>query len=126
MWRIIAIGLCWVWGLGGLTAGAAEEADLRLHTVPNPFKAGYTDARLVYFLPDAGAVTITIFDRDGDLVRTVAENFRRAEGPQKGQDSWDGRDDGGALVAPGLYVIVLEVKIGGDVLRDTFNCVVER
>jgi hypothetical protein len=126
MRRIMVIVVCWAWGLSGLAAGAAEEYDLRLHTRPNPFKAGYTDARLVYYLPDAGDITIIVYDRDGNLVRTVGENLRRPGGSHRGKDSWDGRDDDGELVTPGLYVIVLEVKIAGDVIRDTFNCVVKR
>lgn len=126
MRQIIAIILIIIGGFGGLSARAAEETDLRLHTAPNPFKAGYTDARLIYYLADAGDVNINVYNRDGDLVRTIAENLRRNKGIQKGQDSWDGRDDDGELVPPGLYVIVIEAKIGGDILADTFNCVVKR
>lgn len=66
--------------------------------MPNPFRDGST---LHYELEMAGRVTITVHDVAGRSVKTLARNVWREAGIHVA--TWDGRDDAGRLVAPGVY-----------------------
>jgi hypothetical protein len=75
----------------------------RLHApVPNPFQKATT----VHFeLPQAGNVDMQVFDASGRRVRTlwtgpVAAGMRSV--------TWDGADDAGRRLSPGIYVIRLD------------------
>ncbi len=72
---------------------------------PNPFNP----ATMVRFnLAAAGVVTLRIYDVRGRLVRTlVAGSFPAGEHAV----TWDGRSDGGAPVASGVYL--LDMEAGG-------------
>ena len=76
---------------------------------PNPFSQ---DTTIPFELAKAGEVELTILDLAGRLVRTVVADQRFECGPQS--CSWDGCDDGGRSVAPGVYVACLRV---GDTLQ---------
>ncbi len=64
---------------------------------PNPFSAGTT---IRFSLPTSGTATVRVFDARGSLVRTVARQWYPA-GEQ--HVTWDGRSDGGAAAASGIY-----------------------
>jgi hypothetical protein len=110
-------------------AAAATDYDLGLHTYPNPFLAGYRyDGRdyatVAFEIPSGGTASVYVYDFDGNLIRTLLEGERYS--PGKGEIEWDGRDDKNELVAPGPYVIVLELDILGELYRDTFVAVAHR
>lgn len=92
-----------------LDAQAAVEpadvpAEFRLYaSAPNPFDAG-TDIR--YDLPSAERVKITIYDVTGKVVRTLVDLPLQQAGRHSA--TWDGRDDAGRRVAPGIYFSRLE------------------
>lgn len=65
--------------------------------VPTPF-AGNTQVR--YALPRASGVTVGVYNSAGRLVRTLASGAAEAGYHTA---SWDGRDDAGRRVAPGVY-----------------------
>ena len=70
---------------------------------PNPF-AGLT--HITFGVPAdlpaaAGGVRLDVYDVSGRLVRRLIEGGRRTG---LHTITWDGRDDGGAVVAPGVYV----------------------
>lgn len=111
---------------GGVGVVAAEDDDLRLFAYPNPFVAGYVDVQLAYYLPADAVVSINVYDLDGNHVRTLAERVDRPEGSYRGRDRWDGRDGGGELVRAGPYLVVLDVRMGGEPYRDTFVAIVDR
>jgi subtilisin family serine protease len=71
---------------------------------PNPMRAGGT---VELSLARAGAVRVGVFDTRGRLVRTVFDGALEA-GPQR--LSWDGTQDGGVRVAPGLYFVRAEFE----------------
>jgi hypothetical protein len=80
-------------------------ADMRLSIAgrPNPFSLR---TRLAYTLPSAGPVRLSIYDVGGRLVTTLANGMER-EGPHEAV--WDGLDERGTRVRPGLYFSVLEL-----------------
>ncbi len=107
--------------------GAADDADVfRLHAYPNPFVAGYTSARIVYYLPDTAFITLRVYDGEGRLVRTLAEDAARGEGLHDEKEFWDGRDAAGQLVAAGPYILALEARVAGESRRAVFTVVVSR
>jgi spore coat protein A len=84
---------------------AAEGAPARLALVParpNPFADATT---IVYELPRPAAVRLVVYDVAGRARRTLATG--RAAGGSHAV-VWNGRDDAGRAVAPGLYFVRLE------------------
>ena len=69
---------------------------------PNPFNPGTT---IPFSLPSDGTASLAIYDVSGRMVRTLV-----AEPKTAGEHvaSWNGRDDGGSLVASGVYLVRIE------------------
>ncbi len=114
------------WFVGGASAGDYES--LNLHVYPNPFIAGHIHekgyAKVAFETPAGGTASVYVYDFEGNLVRTLLEGEKRR--PGKHEEEWDGRDDNSKLVAPGPYVIVLEVTIQGELYRDSFIAIADR
>jgi hypothetical protein len=98
----------------GLVIGALGAGDVvdDLQVMPNPFTPngdGINDVAEVGFslfkVYEARSLKLRIFRLDGTRVRTVA--IKALGGRQS--FAWDGRDDTGALVPPGLYLAQIEV-----------------
>lgn len=86
-------------------APAAGPAATRLAApYPNPFRA---DAAVRFDLARAGGVRLEVYDLRGARVRTLAEGRWEA-----GRHSvpWDGRDDGGRPVSPGIYLVRMQAE----------------
>ncbi|MCK4304548.1 MAG: T9SS type A sorting domain-containing protein [Candidatus Eisenbacteria sp.] len=64
---------------------------------PNPFQAGTS---IGFDLPEANHLRLTIFDSTGRLVRVVIDDHQPAG---RHQVSWDGTNEAGQRVAPGIY-----------------------
>ena len=80
---------------------------------PNPFRAG---TRLAWSLAQSGPVELALYDPSGRRVRVLERGVRSA-GP--GGVTWDGRDDNGRQLPPGLYFVRLEAgaaRWGGKVV----------
>ena len=92
--------------LEALTAGyTATEVDLALRLAgPNP---GPGSIVLAYELPHAGRARLELLDARGRHVRTIADGTLPA-GP--GTAAWDGSDDAGRRVAPGVYFALLRFE----------------
>jgi hypothetical protein len=69
---------------------------------PNPF---YSTTRIDFSLPDAGVVTLRVYDVSGRLVRTL---INKKLGSKRYSEEWDGRDASGRKVPSGAYYIRLE------------------
>jgi hypothetical protein len=78
---------------------------------PNP-SASVT--RLRFALPRGGRIRLEIFDVSGARVRLLAGGDHAAG---EHETRWDGRDDQGRRVSPGLYFARLETE--GRILRRT-------
>lgn len=127
--------MCKIRGLNPLVLGAVlvcavnaagAEEDLRLHTYPNPFVAGYAEAKVFYDLPARSTISLYVYDLEGNRLRTLVDQVDRRLGVHNGQETWDGRDDEGEFVPAGAYLLVLDVRLQGERLQDTFLTVVER
>ena len=74
--------------------------------VPNPFgNPGNSRTFIRYTLKDDGYTTLKVYDIQGHLVTTLVEG-PRTTGTYTAL--WDGRNDGGRLVASGVYIYRLE------------------
>jgi len=72
-------------------------------------------AQFAYGLRKSGRVTITVYDLAMDRIRTVIQNEPRpaAQRSEKDKlDSWDGTDDFGLLVPPGVYYYKIQSDQG--------------
>ncbi len=93
---------------GDSLTSAAEEMPQGLDrfrlsaNVPNPFG---TTTTIHFAIPEARAVNLSIFDLEGRLVRAIAGE-QLAAGIHSA--TWDGRDDLGRRVAPGVYFYRLD------------------
>lgn len=122
LFSLLLAGTCCL--VGG---AAAADYDLDLHVYPNPFFAGNTAPRtnVSFSVPTGGTASIYIYDFEGNRVRELFEGIHRYS-PGEHEEEWDGRDDKGTLIAPGPYVVVLELTIQGELYRDTFVAVAHR
>ncbi|HOS65526.1 MAG TPA: FlgD immunoglobulin-like domain containing protein [Candidatus Latescibacteria bacterium] len=79
---------------------------------PNPFNPSTT---IRFSLPEAGPVTLAVYDVNGRLVRNlVGVAASAAQTFLSGQHSvvWDGRDENGREVASGVYLVRLTAPEG--------------
>jgi subtilisin family serine protease len=71
---------------------------------PNPFNPS---TRIVYSLPNAGPVTLRIYNVLGQEIRTLVDETQ-ARGPHT--SVWDGTNRTGVRVATGVYIYRLELS----------------
>jgi hypothetical protein len=91
---------------GPISAAAATGTRFALsHNHPNPFRAPNSPTEIRFELPRRHHATLRIFDPSGRLVRVVFEAMLEAGAHNA---SWDGRDDRGDAVAPGIYFYRLD------------------
>jgi hypothetical protein len=84
---------------------------------PNPFNAGRGPTQIQIDLANVQVpqpLSVAIYDLAGSMVRRLWERELRTAGRQGLE--WDGRDEGGRLVVPGLYLLRVESQADvGDV-----------
>lgn len=99
----------------------APVATLLYQNFPNPFPTPDSPVTCIWFdLAERGRVSLTVHDLRGNLVRRIVPGprisgelqpgayGRRGEGIEAGCDerlSWDGTDDAGRRMPPGLYLL---------------------
>jgi hypothetical protein len=76
---------------------ASSETALHVRAQPNPFARSTT---LAFVLPRAGSVRAAVYDALGRRVRTLLDAERPAG---TNALAWDGADDTGRPVAPGMF-----------------------
>jgi hypothetical protein len=85
---------------------------IEIEAEPNPFAQ---ILELSYRLPAAPAlVNLWIYDVEGFRVRSLMQG---AEAEGLGAVRWDGRDQAGRRVAPGIYIAYMEASAKGVVTR---------
>jgi hypothetical protein len=77
-----------------------------LEVRPNPAR---TSSTISYSLPNAGVVSVSIYDVSGRMVRTLVSNYQQ---PDVYSVLWDGIDNDFRKAPPGIYFCVL--KTGTD------------
>ncbi len=79
---------------------------------PNPFNAG---TAVTVSVPEAGRVTIDVYDIAGRRIRRVANSWLAAG--TSNPFIWDGRDDRGTASATGVYLIVARTSASSSVTK---------
>ena len=77
---------------------------------PNPFNASSGPAHIQIDLAKVQqpkAMTVALYDLSGRRMRTLWADWPATAGRKRLQ--WDGRNDGGRLVSPGLYLLRIEI-----------------
>ena len=93
-------------GIGMPVSGvgpSTSAAGLRLSASPNPARGSVT---LAVGSEQSGQQELTVRDVQGRSVRTLARSWQAAGSRQL---AWDGTDDSGSRVAPGVYLVTLRV-----------------
>lgn len=87
----------------GAAASAAPPMVLAAPVAtPNPFRGSTS---IGYSVPEAGPVTVSIYSVGGEAVRTLTEGVHAGGAART---AWDGRNDTGHRVAPGVYFVRVE------------------
>jgi hypothetical protein len=76
------------------------------YAFPTVIYPGFKSTRFAYSLKKSSNVTIEVFDFSMRKVKTVSRNVPRTAGERSDkstEDRWDGRDDNGRAVSPGVY-----------------------
>jgi hypothetical protein len=91
---------------GAVTAvsepGVTPPAAALLQSRPNPFRSA---TAITFDLPEAGPVQLRVFDVRGRLVRTIEDGEME---PGRYKVAWDGRNDRGIPLGPGIYFYRLD------------------
>ncbi len=96
--------------INSATAPVAEDIHHGLKLAPNPFSPngdGHNDHLLIHYQLDEPdyLMHVRVFDRQGRLVRTLADGLQAG---RSGKLVWDGRTDRGLMNRAGLYIIHFE------------------
>ncbi|HVP57585.1 MAG TPA: M6 family metalloprotease domain-containing protein [bacterium] len=88
-----------------LKVGLARRG--KTYAFPNPYNLSETAPMRIVFLPQLGPaepydLEVTVFDLEGNPVRRLDERPREVQ--SDGTALWDGRDENGKTVKPGLYI----------------------
>jgi hypothetical protein len=96
--------------------GPAGAAAVRLAVSPNPSRgaSGARQVALSFELPEAGAIELAIYDMSGRRIATPARGTHDA-GTHRA--TWDGRDESGTDVRPGVYFARLDHASGSTTAR---------
>jgi len=84
-------------GAVGVTAAALPDRSGFVSIHPNPFRPSTT---LRFAARDSGEAMLSVYDVRGSLVRTLHNG---SVTPGLHERDWNGRDEGGRAVAPGIY-----------------------
>ncbi|MCG8430798.1 MAG: Ig-like domain-containing protein [Candidatus Omnitrophica bacterium] len=72
-----------------------------------------------YTLDEAANVTLDIYDLDNTLIRQLLNGTSRQTGPHN--ETWDGRNDSGGIVADGGYTFTIEAQPQGGGATGIYN-----
>jgi hypothetical protein len=75
---------------------------------PPLFDSFKQNTYLRYTLTKPAVVSIYIFDKDGNIIKTIAENLRLTQGSQS--HGWKGDNDNGEFQTTGIYIGAVVVK----------------
>ncbi len=94
---------------------------VQILAAPNPF---YDRVEIRYLLPAPHAdVNLWVYDRSGHPVKTL---LNAATGGSQRSVTWDGMDEDGARLKPGIYILFLETSLEGRIFRTKAPIVLAR
>ena len=94
---------------------------VQILAAPNPF---YDRVEIRYLLPAPRAdVNLWVYDRSGHPVKTL---LNAATGGSRRSVTWDGMDEDGARLKPGIYILFLETSLEGRIFRTKAPIVLAR
>jgi hypothetical protein len=82
-----------------------------VYAYPNPFNPDVEEVRFRFRLAEAGNVTIKVYDVSNKLVKTVISKIPMSAETEL-EESWDGKNEIGSVVANGVYFYVIESSSG--------------
>ena len=82
-----------------------------VYAYPNPFNPDVEEVRFRFRLAEAGNVTIKVYDVSNKLVKTVISKMPMSAETEL-EESWDGKNEIGSVVANGVYFYVIESSSG--------------
>jgi hypothetical protein len=85
------------------------EPPLDIHNYPNPFSAARTGTTFAFTIPRAGQVSLRIYNRAGEHIRTLVDDEYYDLGGVF-EEYWDGFTQVGETPAPGIYLYTLQWK----------------
>jgi hypothetical protein len=95
-------------GTGVMVLPGGTPARFRVgNSAPNPFNGS---TQVDFELPTRAEVVLRVYDGAGRLVRVVAHTSMEAG---RYRARWDARDEAGAEVASGVYLLLLEARAAG-------------
>ena len=102
------------WFAGPVSVAGNKRTPLSLFpNQPNPFNPVTT---IPYSIAEAGPVTLSVYNLQGQLVRTLAQEIAQ---PGEHHAVWDGRDFAGRAAASGVYLCRLVAPEGVRTMRMT-------
>lgn len=113
----------WGWSsTPGGTPGAPNDVllppsapEIRVTVTPNPFSLSRDGSTTIAFaVPEGEAMTVSIYDREGRVVKTFYED----QTPFEYTLEWDGTADSGRRLPAGIYILYVEV-FGADDYKQT-------
>jgi uncharacterized protein (DUF362 family) len=96
--------------------GVIPRDFLLANPYPNPFNNG---TRIEYQLPNAGEINLSIFNTNGQFIKTLAQGYFSSPGSYSAQ--WDGTNNFGSTVSTGIYMIVLKTEFSTQVRKAVFS-----
>jgi hypothetical protein len=104
-----------------IALGVPDQVIVSAKTDPNPFTPngdGRNDVTFISFFVSnllvERPVTINIFDVTGRMVRSLLDTKSTAQAfVEQNAIRWDGRDNNGRLLPPGLYIYQIKVDVDG-------------
>jgi len=85
------------------------EPPLDIHNYPNPFSAVRTGTTFAFTIPRAGQVSLRIYNRAGEHIRTLVDDEYYDLGGVF-EEYWDGFTQADEVPAPGIYLYTLQWK----------------
>ena len=93
---------CYEYGMVATDEFKIENVKCKISNYPNPFNP---ETQIVFYLPEAEQVKLSVYNLKGQLVKILVDNFLSAG---NNKVVWDGRNKNGRKVSSGIYFVRLQ------------------
>ena len=91
-----------------------------IRSAPNPF---IRQTKLTYNLIEPSSVRLSVYDALGELIAVIYDSYQAAGAHTV---TWEAQDQTGALLANGVYYVVLKAMQDGEILTSTEKLIIQR